>query len=138
MRAVFQYLRASDGGGGGAERRAGRGAVGRAAAVATAARILRLPQKNKIWADHTDGPMQSLKFNSTFANSKAGKTLKRLETQRMARVKATGARLVKTIKHADLEARASLAQDLKELADVAAELLAVEDSPAAPPPADQQ
>ena len=69
--------------------------------------------------------MQSLKFNNSFANSKAGQAFKKLQATRSARVKATGQRLVRTLKHLDADARAAIAHDLKDLADVAAELLVV-------------
>lgn len=72
------------------------------------------------------------KFNS-FGSSKAGKTLKRLETQRMARTKASGQELMKSLKRADAEARADLVQDLRDITDVVAELLTAKEDDAPKP-----
>ncbi len=49
--------------------------------------------------------------------SRLTKSLKALEARRVARVKSVTARLVKTLKHADTQARELLAEDLRDAAD---------------------
>lgn len=73
------------------------------------------------------------KFNS-FSSSKTGKVLKRLETQRMARTKASGHQILQSLKRVDAEARADLVQDLRDITNVIEELLTIEDD--APKPED--
>ena len=79
--------------------------------------------------------MQSLKFNSAFASSKAGQAFKKMQATRSARVKSAGQRLVRTLKHLDADARAAVVHDLREIADVASELLVKDDAAPTDPPA---
>lgn len=55
--------------------------------------------------------------------SRLSKSLKQLEARRLARIKTVGARLVKTLKTADLQARELLAEDLQDVAAAAADAL---------------
>ena len=55
--------------------------------------------------------------------SRLSKSLKQLEARRLARIKTVGARLVKTLKTADLQARELLVEDLQDVATAAADAL---------------
>lgn len=70
------------------------------------------------------------------ATTRLSKALKQLEARRVARVKTLGARLSRTLKHADLEARELLVQDLRDVATAASDALLPRDEPE-PQPEDQ-
>lgn len=66
------------------------------------------------------------------ANARVFKALRQAEARRSARVKTLGARLVKTLKHADLEAREAFVEELRDLTGVVSDALL---PPPPPPPA---
>lgn len=70
---------------------------------------------------------------SSHATSRVTKTLKEVESRRVARVKALGKRVATTLKDLDREARQLFVQDVRDLAEVAAKVL---DTAEQPPAAD--
>jgi hypothetical protein len=67
--------------------------------------------------------------------SPASAAFKKLEARRVARLKHVAHRVRQTLKAADVAARELLVQDLRDVADAAADLLAAADEPAPPPAA---